>query len=68
MTTTEMLTPDANGNFPGIRQYGAKFALLVLTSINLLNYADRYIPSAVKSLIQNDLKLSDFETSLPVTG
>lgn len=51
-----------------IRQYGAKNALLALTAINFLNFADRYVPSAVKYLIQEDLKLSDFQTSLPSTG
>eukprot|EP01116_Phalansterium_solitarium_P012713 TRINITY_DN2924_c1_g1_i1.p1 TRINITY_DN2924_c1_g1~~TRINITY_DN2924_c1_g1_i1.p1 ORF type:complete len:497 (+),score=150.36 TRINITY_DN2924_c1_g1_i1:782-2272(+) len=46
---------------------GALYALLVLTGINLLNYMDRYIPSANKTLIQADLGLSDTETALPVT-
>jgi MFS family permease len=50
------------------RQYGARDALLVLTSINLLNYADRYVPSAVKQLIIDDLGISDFESSLPTTS
>lgn len=53
---------------PGIRQYGARNALIVLTTINFLNYADRYVPSSVKSLIQADLQLNDFESSLPSTG
>ena len=41
---------------------------MVLTAINLLNYIDRYVPSATKTLIQDDLHLSDTETSLPLTG
>ena len=53
---------------PGTRQYGARNALIVLTTINFLNYADRYVPSSVKSLIQADLNLNDFESSLPSTG
>ena len=52
----------------GRRQRGARVALLTLSLINLLNYADRYIPSAVKSLIQADLSLDDFQSSLPTTG
>lgn len=50
------------------RQYGARNALLVLTAMNMLNYADRYVPSAVKQLIIDDLGISDFESSLPTTG
>ena len=52
----------------GVRQQGARAALITLTAINFLNFADRYVPSAVKSLIQADLHLTDFETSLPSTG
>ncbi len=47
---------------------GAKLALVVLTAMNLLNYADRYIPSAVKDLYKRDLHLSDLQTSLPLTA
>jgi hypothetical protein len=54
--------------FPNERQYGARQALLTMTAVNLLNFADRYIPSAVKQLIIDDLHLSDFESSLPSTG
>jgi len=50
------------------RQLGAKSALWILSSINLLNYADRYIPASVKPLYQEDLGLSDFQSSLPSTG
>ena len=53
---------------PGTRQYGARRALIVLTTINFLNFADRYVPSSVKSLIQSELNLSDFQSSLPSTG
>jgi hypothetical protein len=52
----------------GMRQPGSHTALITLTAINLLNFADRYVPSAVKALIQDDLHLSDFQTSLPSTG
>ncbi len=47
---------------------GALFAVVVLTSMNLLNYIDRWVPSAVKVLFQKDLALSDAQTSLPLTA
>ena len=53
---------------PFTRQNGSRNALLILSAINLLNFADRYVPSAVKQLIEDDLHLNDFETALPVTG
>ena len=54
--------------YPGMRQYGARMTLITLSIINLMNYADRYVPSSVKSLIQDELQSSDFQTSLPTTG
>lgn len=54
--------------YAGRRQPGARTAILTLTAINFLNFADRYVPSAVKSLIQEDLQISDLGTSLPNTG
>jgi len=47
---------------------GAQYAVAVLTAMNLLNYADRYIPSAIKSLYKKDLHLTDFQTSVPLTA
>lgn len=47
---------------------GATFALIVLTAMNLLNYVDRWVPSAVKSLFKEDLQLTDAETSWPLTA
>lgn len=47
---------------------GAVFALVVLTAMNMLNYVDRWVPSAVKALFKEDLKLTDTETSLPLTA
>ncbi|MBP7868292.1 MAG: MFS transporter [Acidobacteria bacterium] len=47
---------------------GAVFAVSVLTAMNLLNYLDRYVPSAVKDLFKSDLKLTDAETSLPLSA
>lgn len=47
---------------------GAKLAVVVLTSMNLLNYLDRYVPSAVKDLFKADLHLTDAQTSLPLTA
>ena len=54
--------------YPNTRQFGASHALRILASINLLNYADRYVPAAVKTLFQAELHLSDFQTTLPNTG
>ena len=50
------------------RQEGARAALLALTAINLLNFADRYVASSVKELIKADLGLTDTETALPASG
>lgn len=50
------------------RQEGAQFALVVFSTINLLNFGDRYVPNAVKQQIKDELELSDFQTSLPTTG
>jgi hypothetical protein len=50
------------------RQKGAERALQVLMCVNLINYADRFVLPAVKTLIQHDLGLSDVETSLPASG
>lgn len=47
---------------------GATFAIVVLTAMNLLNYMDRLVPSAVKDLFKADLGLSDFQTSVPFTA
>jgi MFS family permease len=47
---------------------GATFAVVVLTTMNLLNYIDRYVPSAVKDLFKKDLGLTDAQTSYPLTA
>ncbi len=59
---------DLDRSRPMTRQIGAGAGLIILSSINLLNFADRYVPSAVKQLIEDDLHLNDFQTALPVTG
>lgn len=46
----------------------ASFTVVVLTAMNLLNYIDRWVPSAVKPLFQKDLGLTDSETSLPFSA
>jgi len=46
----------------------ARYVVILLTAINLLNYIDRYLPSAVKDLFKDDLHLTDFQTSLPFTA
>lgn len=57
-----------NAKFPNRRQEGARYALIVLSCINLLNFADRYVPSSVKVLLKRDLHLSDTQTALPASG
>ncbi len=47
---------------------GAMFALVVLTLMNMLNYVDRWVPSAVKELFKDELKLTDAQTSWPLTA
>ena len=47
---------------------GALYAVGILTAMNLLNYVDRYVPSAVKDLFKGDLGMSDKQTSLPLTA
>ncbi|OGQ09784.1 MAG: hypothetical protein A2138_12825 [Deltaproteobacteria bacterium RBG_16_71_12] len=47
---------------------GALFAVVVLTAMNLLNYIDRWVPSAVKDLFKADLHLTDTQTSLPLSA
>lgn len=36
--------------------------------MNLLNYIDRWVPSAVKDLFKKDLSLTDAQTSLPLSA
>jgi MFS family permease len=59
--------PDGEGP-PQPAARGAVFAVTVLTAMNLLNYLDRYVPSAVKDLFKADLGLTDAQTSLPLTA
>jgi len=47
---------------------GARYAIIVLTAMNLLNYIDRYVPSAVKPLFQKELGMSDAQTAYPLTA
>jgi MFS family permease len=47
---------------------GARFAIVILTSMNLLNYMDRYVPSAVKSLFKGELHFTDRQTSYPLSA
>ena len=52
---------------PG-RAKEARYALVILTAMNLLNYLDRFVPSAVKDLFKRDLHLTDAQTSYPLTA
>jgi MFS family permease len=47
---------------------GARYAIIVLTAMNLLNYIDRYVPSAVKPLFQEELGFTDAQTAYPLTA
>jgi MFS family permease len=47
---------------------GGAYAVGVLTVMNLLNYVDRFVPSAVKDLFKGELNMTDAETSLPLTA
>jgi MFS family permease len=47
---------------------GATYVVIILTLMNLLNYLDRWVPSVVKDLFKADLKLTDAQTSLPLTS
>src|SRR3954454_24634161 len=60
--------PAEVGAKPNQLPEGAGFALAVLTAMNLLNYLDRYVPSAVKDLFKRDLHMTDAQTSLPLTA
>lgn len=51
-----------------VRPPGAIYVVIILTLMNLLNYLDRWVPSVVKDLFKADLKLTDAQTSLPLTG
>ena len=52
----------------GATASGAGYAVFILTMMNLVNYLDRIIPSVVKDLFKADLKFTDAQTSLPITG
>jgi len=65
--------PSEKAPAPGARESsaapgGAVYAVVVLTAINLLNYVDRWAPSATKELFKKDLHLTDAQTSLPFTA
>lgn len=60
-----MTTPDPAAPSPLPK---AGWALAVLTAMNLLNYIDRYVPSAVKEPLKADLQLTDAQTAWPLTA
>ena len=57
-----------SANSPFTRQEGGFTALKLLTLINLINYADRLIASALKSELQNSFNLNDFQSTFPGLG
>ncbi len=46
----------------------ARFAFTVLLIVNVLNYADRYVLSAILPSIKHDFNLSDFEGGLLISS
>ncbi len=58
----------SNPAAPSSFRSSATFAVVVLTAMNLLNYIDRWAPSAVKPLFQKDLDLTDEQSSLPFSA
>lgn len=69
-SAAQSLSPATPTSPPGGKPalQGATFAVVILTAMNLLNYVDRYVPSAVKVLFQKDLNLTDEQTSYPLTA
>lgn len=65
-TTQEGSLEEATSKTPKVP--GAVSAVILLTAMNLLNYVDRYVPSAVKDLFKKDLGLTDAETAYPLTA
>ncbi len=54
----------AEGTAPAGIPEGARYALTVLTAMNLLNYLDRVVPSAVKVLLKEDIGIDYTHSSL----
>ncbi|KNC52305.1 major facilitator superfamily transporter MFS_1 [Thecamonas trahens ATCC 50062] len=46
---------------------GATTTLIILGSMNMLNYVDRYVPSATKELFKAELGLTDAQSALPLS-
>ncbi|MCP4500599.1 MAG: MFS transporter [Deltaproteobacteria bacterium] len=69
-STTTVENSSASSSRPkGGSLPGATHAVVLLTLMNLLNFIDRYVPSAVKDAFKADLHLeTDLETSLPFTA
>ena len=53
---------------PNQRQEGAMKALVLLTCLGGYNFMDQIVGSAVKVLFQDDLGLTDAQSSYPVTA
>ncbi|CAK9047486.1 unnamed protein product, partial [Durusdinium trenchii] len=64
MTKCLVLRPQ-RGTKHGERQPGARCALFTLSCINALNFADRYVPAAVKTSMEKDLQINDWQSALP---
>jgi MFS family permease len=69
MTVAPKSKPNANSKQslrPTRRQAG--FAFTVLFVVNILNYADRYVLSAILPSIKHDFNMSDFEGGLLISS
>lgn len=69
MTVAPKSKPNAN-NKHSLRPTGkqAGFAFTVLFVVNVLNYADRYVLSAILPSIKHDFNMSDFEGGLLISS
>lgn len=57
-------TPNASGK---VKSWEAWFSFVLLVTLNVMNYVDRFTPSALKELIKADLNLSDVQTGIVFT-
>eukprot|EP00434_Breviolum_minutum_P046036 symbB.v1.2.041433.t1/scaffold7629.1/size10152/1 len=60
-----MFLRPSKGTKNGERQPGARRALFTLSCINALNFADRYVPAAVKTSMEEELSINDWQSALP---
>ncbi len=54
--------------FPKPTRWQARWAFTVLFTVNVLNYADRYVLSAILPSIKRDFQISDFQSGLLISS